>query len=69
MRGIDLDAQTRCAHDRSALDVVALRMRCCGNYYACRERHDALADHPAAVWPPARSRGHARDAAWKAAPR
>jgi uncharacterized CHY-type Zn-finger protein len=26
-------------------------MRCCGAYYACRDCHDALADHPAQVWP------------------
>ena len=51
MRGLDLDPQTRCAHYRSSLDVVAIRMRCCGEYYACRECHDALADHPAEVWP------------------
>jgi uncharacterized CHY-type Zn-finger protein len=49
--GIDLDAQTRCAHWRSPLDVIALKMRCCGDYYACRDCHDALAAHPAAVWP------------------
>ena len=51
MRGVNLDAQTRCAHYHSLLDVVALRMRCCEEYYACRECHDLLADHPAEVWP------------------
>ena len=51
--GIDLDAQTRCAHWRSPLDIVALKMRCCGTYYACRDCHDALADHAAEVWPKA----------------
>jgi uncharacterized CHY-type Zn-finger protein len=49
--GLDLDDQTRCAHWRSPLDVIAIRMRCCGDYYACRDCHDALAGHPAAVWP------------------
>lgn len=28
-------------------------MACCGEYYACRDCHDALADHPAQVWPAA----------------
>ena len=51
VRGVDLDPQTRCAHWRSPLDIVALKMRCCGVYYACRDCHDALADHPAALWP------------------
>jgi len=49
--GVDLDGETRCAHWRSPRDVVALKMRCCGNYYACRDCHDALADHPATLWP------------------
>jgi uncharacterized CHY-type Zn-finger protein len=50
VRGLSLDPATRCAHWRSELDVIAIKMRCCGTYYACRECHDALADHPAAVW-------------------
>jgi len=49
--GIDLDPQTRCAHWRSALDVIAIKMRCCGAYYACKDCHDALAGHPIQVWP------------------
>ena len=51
VQGIDLDAQTRCAHYRTALDVIAIRMRCCGAYYACKECHDALAGHAIEVWP------------------
>ncbi len=49
--GQDLDPQTRCAHWHSPLDVIAIKMRCCEAYYACRQCHDELADHPAAVWP------------------
>ena len=49
--GLELDPETRCAHWHSRLDVIAIRMRCCGEYYACRDCHDALADHSAAVWP------------------
>ena len=33
------------------LDIIAIKMRCCQTYYACRDCHDALADHPADVWP------------------
>jgi uncharacterized CHY-type Zn-finger protein len=51
VHGVDLDAQTRCAHWRSPLDIIAIRMRCCGDYYACKDCHDALASHPAEVWP------------------
>jgi uncharacterized CHY-type Zn-finger protein len=49
--GIDLDAQTRCAHYRSTLDIVAIKMKCCGIYYACKDCHDALAGHAIQVWP------------------
>ena len=49
--GLELDPQTRCAHWRSPLDVIAIKMKCCGDYYACRECHNALADHEATVWP------------------
>lgn len=49
--GVGLDAQTRCAHWHSSLDVVAIRMRCCGRFYACRECHDELEGHAAEVWP------------------
>jgi len=51
VHGIDLDAQTRCAHYRTALDIVAIKMKCCGVYYACKECHEALVGHPIEVWP------------------
>jgi uncharacterized CHY-type Zn-finger protein len=51
VRGIELDPETRCAHWRSPLDIIAIKMKCCGVYYACKDCHDALADHVAQVWP------------------
>jgi uncharacterized CHY-type Zn-finger protein len=51
--GLDLDPQTRCAHWHSRRDIIAIRMRCCETYFACRECHDALAAHPVEVWPKA----------------
>ena len=53
VRGIDLDSETRCTHWHSPLDVIAIKMKCCGVYYACRDCHDALAGHAAEVWPEA----------------
>ncbi len=50
--GVELDGEARCVHYHSALDVVAIRMRCCRTYYACKDCHGALADHDVAVWPP-----------------
>jgi uncharacterized CHY-type Zn-finger protein len=51
VRGIDLDAQTRCAHYRSEVDILAIKMKCCGVYYGCKDCHAALAGHPIEVWP------------------
>jgi uncharacterized CHY-type Zn-finger protein len=49
--GIGLDPETRCAHYSSALDVIAIKMKCCGRYYACKDCHDALERHVTEVWP------------------
>ncbi|MBL6936226.1 MAG: hypothetical protein ISS15_13775 [Alphaproteobacteria bacterium] len=51
VHGVALDSQTRCAHWHSTLDIIAIKMKCCGAYYACKDCHDALAGHDAAVWP------------------
>jgi uncharacterized CHY-type Zn-finger protein len=51
VKGVTLDAETRCAHWHSPLDIIAIKMRCCGTYYACAQCHDELANHPAEVWP------------------
>lgn len=51
MLGVEVDPQTRCAHYHSPLDIIAIRMKCCGAYYACKDCHAALADHPIEVWP------------------
>jgi uncharacterized CHY-type Zn-finger protein len=51
VRGVEVDAETRCVHYRSALDIIAIKMACCGVYYACKDCHQALADHDIEVWP------------------
>jgi len=51
VRGVNLDPQTRCEHYRGPTDIVAIKMKCCGVYYACKDCHAALADHPFEVWP------------------
>lgn len=53
VEGVSLDADTRCAHYHGAVDIIAIKMRCCGIYYACRECHDELAGHASEVWPKA----------------
>lgn len=49
--GIETDEETRCAHYHTPLDIIAIKMKCCGTYYACKECHEALADHKIEVWP------------------
>jgi uncharacterized CHY-type Zn-finger protein len=51
VHGVALDAETRCAHWHSALDIIAIKMKCCGTYYACKDCHETLAGHVAEVWP------------------
>lgn len=48
--GVEVDPQTRCVHWRSAVDIVAIKMACCGVYWACKDCHEALAGHATAVW-------------------
>jgi uncharacterized CHY-type Zn-finger protein len=51
VHGLDVDGQTRCVHWRSPVDIVAVKMKCCGAYYACKDCHDALTGHAIEVWP------------------
>jgi uncharacterized CHY-type Zn-finger protein len=51
VRGLEVDHQTRCAHYHSALDIVAIKMKCCGAFFACKDCHAALAGHPIELWP------------------
>jgi uncharacterized CHY-type Zn-finger protein len=51
VRGISLDPQTRCGHWHGPTDIVAIKFKCCGEYYACKDCHDELAGHAPQVWP------------------
>jgi uncharacterized CHY-type Zn-finger protein len=54
LRGIGVDAETRCAHYAGPADRVALRFGCCEVYYPCHRCHEAAAGHPPEPWPRAR---------------
>lgn len=45
-----VDAQTRCVHYHTPLDILAIKFRCCDKYYPCYSCHEETADHPAQVW-------------------
>jgi uncharacterized CHY-type Zn-finger protein len=51
VRGLSLDGQTRCLHHHGPTDIIAIKMKCCDTYYACKDCHDALANHPLEPWP------------------
>ncbi|MES2356937.1 MAG: CHY zinc finger protein [Gemmatimonadota bacterium] len=51
VRGVSVDGKTRCAHYHSEVDVVAIKLHCCSEYYACKDCHDELADHGLVPWP------------------
>jgi len=51
VRGVHIDAQTRCEHYHGPTDIIAIKMKCCGVYYACKDCHAALAGHTIQVWP------------------
>lgn len=49
--GIGVGPETRCVHYGSERDVIALRLGCCGRFFACHACHAAVADHDAEPWP------------------
>ncbi|MEO7659599.1 MAG: CHY zinc finger protein, partial [Pyrinomonadaceae bacterium] len=51
--GVDIDPQTRCSHYKSALDIIAIKFKCCGKWYPCIECHRAIAGHEPEVLPAA----------------
>ncbi|PSQ08173.1 hypothetical protein BRC97_02075 [Halobacteriales archaeon QS_6_71_20] len=51
VRGVDVGPETRCRHYDGSTDVIALRLGCCGGFFACASCHDAVADHDAEPWP------------------
>ena len=49
--GLDIDAETRCLHWHSDLDIVAIKFKCCGRWYPCYECHESVAGHEPRIWP------------------
>lgn len=51
VRGLAVDALTRCAHYDSERDVIAIRFACCDSYFPCHACHDAVTEHASEVIP------------------
>ena len=50
VKGKLVDEHTRCVHYHSLLDVIAIKFKCCGEYYPCYNCHEEEADHEHEVW-------------------
>jgi uncharacterized CHY-type Zn-finger protein len=50
VHGVDVDRETRCAHWHSPLDIITIKFKCCGEWYACSECHTGLTGHDPARW-------------------
>jgi uncharacterized CHY-type Zn-finger protein len=51
VKGKPIDEFTRCVHYHSDLDVMAIKFKCCGEFYPCYDCHAETANHAAVVWP------------------
>ncbi|KAG8161987.1 hypothetical protein KVR01_007752 [Diaporthe batatas] len=58
VHGVQVSPTTQCAHWHSDLDIIAIKHKCCGQFYACISCHEALAGHTPQVW--ARQERHER---------
>ena len=50
IKGKLVDEYTRCVHYHSLLDVIAIKFKCCSQYYPCYSCHEEEADHEAEIW-------------------
>jgi uncharacterized CHY-type Zn-finger protein len=50
VKGNTVDDETRCVHYHSAIDIIAIKMKCCNTYYSCIYCHEAAAGHVPQQW-------------------
>lgn len=50
INGVSVDSETRCAHYNSEIDIIAIKFKCCENWFPCFECHAETADHAPQVW-------------------
>lgn len=50
VKGNLVDENTRCTHYHSPLDIIAIKFKCCKEYYACYACHEESTDHEADKW-------------------
>jgi len=50
VKGNCIDTETRCVHYNSPLDIIAIKFKCCNDYYPCYECHKAATNHELIKW-------------------
>ncbi len=50
IKGKTIDDLTRCEHYHSPLDIIAIKFKCCNEYYPCYYCHQGTSDHLVQVW-------------------
>ena len=50
IKGKIVDNKTRCVHYHSDLDIIAIKFKCCNDYYPCYYCHMETTDHKHEVW-------------------
>ena len=50
VKGFIIDEQTRCKHYHSVLDIIAIKFKCCNEYYPCYYCHLEATDHISMLW-------------------
>ena len=50
VKGKLTDTHTRCVHYHSPLDVIAIKFKCCNQYFACYYCHQEEAGHEPTLW-------------------
>jgi uncharacterized CHY-type Zn-finger protein len=50
IKGKCIDEFTRCVHYHSFTDVVAIKFKCCNEYYPCFYCHEEETNHTPEIW-------------------
>ena len=45
VKGTGVDQQTRCAHYHKEIDIIAIKFKCCGEWFPCFQCHAENASH------------------------
>lgn len=50
VQGSVVDEATRCTHYHLQLDIIAIKFRCCQQYYPCYQCHEESSGHSIKRW-------------------